>query len=60
MTVEIRTRGHVGPIREGLQRWFGKITDEEIRRGSYGSVKDLIESIDLYLKNYNLNPTHYT
>ncbi len=43
-----------------VERWFGKITDEEIRRGSYGSVKDLIASIDLYLKNYNLNPTHYT
>lgn len=43
-----------------VERWLGKITDEEIRRGTYGSVQELTESIELYLKNYNSNPTVYT
>lgn len=43
-----------------VERWLGKITYEEIRRGSYGSVKELIESIEIYLKNYNADPHVYT
>lgn len=43
-----------------VERWLGKITDEEIRRGSYDSVTALIESIELYLKNYNADPHVYT
>lgn len=42
-----------------VERWLGKLTDEEIRRGSYTSVKDLISDIELYLKNYNSDPTLY-
>ncbi len=47
-------------FRNMVERWLGKITDEEIRRGTYGSVQELTESIELYLKNYNSNPTVYT
>ncbi len=42
-----------------VERWLGKLTEEEIRRGSYSSVKDLIADIELYLKNYNADPTVY-
>ena len=42
-----------------VERWLGKLTEEEIRRGSYASVKDLIADIELYLKNYNADPTLY-
>ncbi len=43
-----------------VERWLGKLTDEEIRRGTYGSVPQLVESIELYLKDYNAHPHVYT
>lgn len=42
-----------------VERWLGKLADEEIRRGSYSCVKDLVADIELYLKNHNADPTLY-
>jgi len=36
-----------------VERWFGLITQRAIRRGSFRSVKDLIEKIDAFVQNYN-------
>src|SRR5258706_11744356 len=36
-----------------LERWFGLITQRAIRRGSFSSVKDLIEKIDSFVQHYN-------
>jgi hypothetical protein len=41
-------------IRHGqVERWFGLITQRAIRRGSFSSVKDLIEKIDSFVRHYN-------
>lgn len=39
-----------------VERFFGKITDERIRRGIFKSVLQLTESIHEYIDNYNRNP----
>jgi transposase len=39
-----------------VERWFREITDKRIRRGSFGSVPELIEAIMDYLKTHNQNP----
>lgn len=39
-----------------VERWFREITDKRIRRGSFKSVPDLIETIKEYLDNHNQNP----
>src|SRR6266436_4174171 len=36
-----------------VERWFGLITQRAIRRGSFSSVKDLIEKIDAFVQHYN-------
>ena len=36
-----------------VERWFGLITQRAIRRGSFRSVKELIDKIDAFVKNYN-------
>jgi putative transposase len=36
-----------------VERWFALITQRAIRRGSFGSVKDLIEKIESFVQNYN-------
>jgi putative transposase len=36
-----------------VERWFGLITQRAIRRGSFSSVKDLIETIDSFVQHYN-------
>jgi putative transposase len=36
-----------------VERWFGLITQRAIRRGSFSSVKDLIEKIDAFVRHYN-------
>jgi len=36
-----------------VERWFGLITQRAIRRGSFGSVKELVEKIDQFVKVYN-------
>ena len=39
-----------------VERWFGEITRKRIRRGSFTSVKDLIEAIESYIQHNNKNP----
>jgi transposase len=39
-----------------VERWFREITDKRIRRGSFGSVPELIAAIRQYLENHNQNP----
>jgi putative transposase len=36
-----------------VERWFALISQRAIRRGSFRSVKDLIEKIDSFVQNYN-------
>ncbi len=38
-----------------VERWFGLITQQAIRRGSFRSVGELIQKIDAYVANYNLH-----
>jgi transposase len=39
-----------------VERFFGKITSERIRRGSFQSVRELIEAINQYVKEHNKDP----
>lgn len=36
-----------------VERWFALITQRAIRRGSFGSVKELMEKIDSFVHHYN-------
>jgi hypothetical protein len=38
-----------------VERWFGLITQQAIRRGSFRSVKELVQKIDAYVAHYNLH-----
>ncbi len=42
-----------------VERFFGELTHDVIRDGSFGSVKDLIRDIETYLTQRNLNPKPY-
>lgn len=39
-----------------VERWFGELTSQRIRRGSFGSVKDLQHAITEFLAAWNENP----
>ena len=39
-----------------VERWFREITDKRIRRGTFGSVPELIAAIMQYVENHNQNP----
>jgi len=39
-----------------VERWFGKITNQRIRRGTFKSVPEMIAAIDDYIKHNNSNP----
>ena len=39
-----------------VERWFRDLTTDRLRRGSFGSVADLIAAIRTYLDNHNQNP----
>ena len=39
-----------------IERWFAEITRKRIRRGTFGSVRDLIKAIKDYVRHYNKNP----
>ena len=39
-----------------VERWFGEITSQQIRRGTYRSVRELEEAIKEYIAAYNENP----
>ena len=36
-----------------IERWFGEITRQRIRRGTFESVPSLVAAIDDYLAHYN-------
>ncbi len=36
-----------------VERWFGLITQQAIRRGSFSSVKNLVAKIDHFVEHYN-------
>jgi putative transposase len=36
-----------------VERWFALITQRAIRRGSFRSVKELVEKIDSFVQHYN-------
>jgi len=36
-----------------VERWFGLITQQAIRRGSLCNVKELVQKIDAYVAHYN-------
>src|SRR5437016_4738754 len=36
-----------------VERWFALITQRAIRRGSFGSVKELVAKIDAFVQHYN-------
>jgi putative transposase len=38
-----------------VERWFGLITQQAIRRGSFESVRQLISSIQRYVDQYNVH-----
>lgn len=38
-----------------VERFFGLITDKAIRRGSFKSVRQLVERIDQFVQSYNTN-----
>ena len=42
-----------------VERWFAKITDQRIRRGTFKSVPALIKAIDDYMALYNQNPVPF-
>ena len=39
-----------------VERWFAEITRKRIRRGSFRSVKELVEAIDHYIRYNNKHP----
>ncbi len=39
-----------------VERWFRNLTTDRLRRGSFGSVAELIAAIRQYLDNHNQNP----
>jgi transposase len=42
-----------------VERWFGEITRQRIRRGTFESVPALIAAIDDYLQHYNEAPRRF-
>lgn len=39
-----------------VERWFADITRKQIRRGTFRSVRELIKTIQNYIRTYNQNP----
>ena len=39
-----------------VEIWFNRITQQAIRRGTFRSVKELVEKIDQYVQNSNRHP----
>ena len=42
-----------------VERWFSNITTKRIRRGSFGSVPELVEAIEGYIAYNNEEPTPF-
>src|SRR6266576_4967826 len=39
-----------------VERWFAEITRKRIRRGTFRSVRDLVQAIQEYVREHNKNP----
>lgn len=39
-----------------VERWFKELTDKRLRRGTFGSVRELTDAIELWVKHWNDNP----
>jgi len=39
-----------------VEIWFNRITQQAIRRGTFRSVKELVEKIDSYVQSSNAHP----
>ena len=39
-----------------IERWFAELTNKAIRRGAFGSVDDLIDAINEFLRAHNADP----
>ena len=42
-----------------IETWFGILTRQAIRRGSFGSVKELVAMIDTFTANWNTGSTPF-
>ena len=42
-----------------MERWFGLITQQAIRRGSFPKVKELISKNNSFVKHYNDNTSPF-
>ena len=42
-----------------VERWFAELTNKRIRRGVFGSVKDLESGIREYIELHNQDPTPF-
>jgi len=43
-----------------IERWFGRISQERIRRGAFKNVPQLIAAINEYVETYNRRPHKFT
>jgi putative transposase len=43
-----------------VERWFGLITQQSIRRGSYATVKELVHRIEAFVSHYNVQAHPFT
>ncbi len=43
-----------------VERFFGELTEDVIRRGSFTGVRPLIRDIEDYIGERNMNPKPYT
>jgi transposase/transcriptional regulator with XRE-family HTH domain len=39
-----------------VERWFKELTDKRLRRGSFGSVRELVDAIELWADHWNDDP----
>ncbi|HEX2273353.1 MAG TPA: IS630 family transposase [Acidimicrobiales bacterium] len=39
-----------------VERWFKELTDKRLRRGSFGSVAELVDAIELWASHWNDDP----
>ena len=42
-----------------VERWFGIITQQAIRRGSFSNVKQLVKKIEHFVEHYNANASPF-
>jgi hypothetical protein len=42
-----------------IEAWFGILTRKSVRRGSFASVKGLVQHIRDYIEHWNAHPTPF-